>query len=221
VFDRVRENMPRMPRAAFSQIANRSMSEVLTRSLATSFSTALPILALLLFGGETLRDFAFALLVGVISGAYSSIFIATPVLTAWKEREPVYEARRERIAAEHGGVVPAYALATVGGEPVDVEPEAKPTRERRRLTTPEEPGEISDEEFEELARDIDVDDDAAVARPPQRRRAAAVVPPPAAPPTQHGEGGRAPDEPENEGVLKEPRRPRRSGRRNRRHGRSR
>ena len=81
VFDRIRENMPRMPRAAFSQIANRSMSEVLTRSLATSFSTALPILALMLFGGETLRDFAFALLVGVISGAYSSIFIATPVLT--------------------------------------------------------------------------------------------------------------------------------------------
>src|SRR5207244_1741720 len=88
VFDRVRENVPRMPRAAFSQIVNRSMSEVITRSLATSFSTALPILALLLFGGETLKDFAFALLVGVISGAYSSIFIASPVLTHWKEREP-------------------------------------------------------------------------------------------------------------------------------------
>ena len=65
VFDRVRENVPRMPRAAFSQIVNRSMSEVLTRSLATSFCTLLPILALLFFGGETLKDFAFALLVGV------------------------------------------------------------------------------------------------------------------------------------------------------------
>src|SRR5205823_1011321 len=80
VFDRVRENVPRMPRAAFSQIVNRSMSEVLTRSLATSFCTLLPIAALLLFGGETLTDFAFALLVGVLSGAYSSIFIASPVL---------------------------------------------------------------------------------------------------------------------------------------------
>ena len=64
VFDRIRENVPRMPRAAFSQIVNRSMSEVLTRSLATSFCTLLPVLALLLFGGETLQDFAFALLVG-------------------------------------------------------------------------------------------------------------------------------------------------------------
>ena len=80
VFDRIRENMPRMPRAAFSQIVNRSMSEVLTRSLATSLCTGLPILALMLFGGETLRDFAFALLVGVLSGAYSSVFIAGPVL---------------------------------------------------------------------------------------------------------------------------------------------
>ena len=92
VFDRIRENVPRMPRAAFSQIVNRSMSEVLTRSLATSFCTLLPILALLLFGGETLKDFAFALLVGTLSGAYSSIFIASPVLTHWKEREPVYRA---------------------------------------------------------------------------------------------------------------------------------
>ena len=87
VFDRIRENVPRMPRATFSQIANRSMSEVLTRSLATSFTVLMPVGALMLFGGETLRDFAFALLVGVASGAYSSIFIATPVLVEWKERE--------------------------------------------------------------------------------------------------------------------------------------
>ncbi|HTY95664.1 MAG TPA: protein translocase subunit SecD, partial [Solirubrobacteraceae bacterium] len=94
VFDRVRENVPRMPRAAFSQIVNRSMSEVLTRSLATSFCTLLPVLSLLIFGGETLQDFAFALLVGIASGAYSSIFIASPVLTHWKERESSYRNRR-------------------------------------------------------------------------------------------------------------------------------
>ena len=103
VFDRVRENVPRMPRAAFSQIVNRSMSEVLTRSLATSFCTALPIAALLFFGGDTLKDFAFALLIGVISGTYSSIFIASPVLTHWKERESVYMRRRRRIAEENDG----------------------------------------------------------------------------------------------------------------------
>ena len=97
VFDRVRENIPRMPSAAFSQIVNRSLSEVIVRSLATSFCTLLPVLALMLFGGETLRDFAFALLIGIASGTYSSIFIATPVLQHWKEREPGFRARRARI----------------------------------------------------------------------------------------------------------------------------
>jgi SecD/SecF fusion protein len=108
VFDRIRENMPRMPRAAFSQIVNRSMSEVLTRSLATSFSTLLAVTSLLVFGGATLKDFAFAMLVGIASGTYSSIFIASPVLTAWKEREPGFARRRARIA-ELDGRVPAYA----------------------------------------------------------------------------------------------------------------
>ncbi len=108
VFDRIRENMPRMPRAAFSQIVNRSMSEVLTRSLATSFTTLLSVVALLIFGGATLQDFAFAMMVGIVSGTYSSIFIASPVLTAWKEREPGFIRRRERIAAIDGSV-PAFA----------------------------------------------------------------------------------------------------------------
>ncbi len=120
VFDRIRENVPRMPRAAFSQIVNRSMSEVLTRSLATSFSTLLAITSLLIFGGSTLQDFAFAMLVGIVSGTYSSIFIASPVLTAWKEREPGFIRRRLRIAEVEGGIVPAFAddvqTELVGGE---------------------------------------------------------------------------------------------------------
>jgi SecD/SecF fusion protein len=109
VFDRIRENVPRMPRAAFSQIVNRSMSEVLTRSLATSFSTLLAVTSLLIFGGTTLQAFAFAMLVGIASGTYSSIFIASPVLTAWKEREPGFVRRRQRITEVEGGIVPAYA----------------------------------------------------------------------------------------------------------------
>ncbi len=109
VFDRIRENVPRMPRAAFSQIVNRSMSEVLTRSLATSFTTLLGVLSLMIFGGPTLQDFAFAMLVGIASGTYSSIFIASPVLSAWKEREPGFIRRRLRISEVEGGQVPAYA----------------------------------------------------------------------------------------------------------------
>jgi SecD/SecF fusion protein len=124
VFDRVRENVPRMPRATFSQVVNRSMSEVLTRSMITTSCTLLPIIALLLFGGAELKDFAFALLIGIASGAYSSIFIASPVLTHWKERERAYRSRRARIV-ESQGTVPAYA------ESVEAEPSAKrlPTRE--------------------------------------------------------------------------------------------
>ncbi len=120
VFDRIRENMPRMPRAAFSQIVNRSMSEVLTRSLVAGLSTILGVISLLIFGGTTLQDFAFAMLIGIASGTYSSIFIASPVLTAWKEREPGYAKRRERIAAADG-TVPAFAdeveLAKLGDDP--------------------------------------------------------------------------------------------------------
>jgi SecD/SecF fusion protein len=167
VFDRVRENVPRMPRAAFSQIVNRSMSEVLTRSLATSFCTLLPVVSLLLFGGETLKDFAFALMVGIASGAYSSIFIASPVLTHWKEREPTYRNRRARIVREFGAV-PAYATSATG-EPVDVEPAEKRKRSRRgSLVAPEEPGEqISRDEFQELVADLDIDrpENGAPARP--------------------------------------------------------
>jgi SecD/SecF fusion protein len=114
VFDRIRENVPRMPRATFSQIANRSMSEVIVRSLVTSVSTLFPVLALMLFGGQTLTDFGFALLVGIASGAYSSIFIATPVLTHWKEREAVYRRRTQAALQAHGGgPIPAYADGAV------------------------------------------------------------------------------------------------------------
>ena len=108
VFDRIRENVPRMPRAAFSQIVNRSMSEVLTRSLITGLSSVFLVGVLLVFGGATLQDFAFAMMVGIFSGTYSSIFIASPVLTAWKEREPSFVRRRERLAGPMAGC-PAFA----------------------------------------------------------------------------------------------------------------
>ena len=154
VFDRVRENIPRMPRAAFSQIVNRSMSEVLTRSLATTACTLMPIVALLLFGGvagsSQLQDFAFALLVGVASGAYSSIFIASPVLTHWKERESQYRARRRRIEAENGFVA---AYAPTGA---DVEPAAKRPRGGSRLTEPE-PETVSAAEFAQMKRDLEIE----------------------------------------------------------------
>jgi SecD/SecF fusion protein len=233
VFDRIRENVPRMPRAAFSQIVNRSMSEVVTRSLATSFCTLLPVVSLLLFGGETLKGFAFALMIGIASGAYSSIFIASPVLTHWKEREPGYRVRRARIVRELGAV-PAYAT-TAGGAPEDVEPEQKRRRTRRgSLIAPEEPGQqLSRDEFQELVRDLDVDaaDNGSASQPtPGRGRraraaesSATVAPPPPVESSPQPERDPAADLTPEDLVLKEePKRREKSRRqRNRRHGRAR
>ncbi len=159
IFDRIRENVPLMRRAPFASIANVSLWETIRRSLATTFITLLPVLALLLFGGATLKDFAFALLVGITSGAYSSIFIAAPLLTMWKEREPEYARRKqaavlagpqtvsqsnrmlaeaERVAAEQPAPetpldVVEHELGTlVDGEPVDPEAKRNARRQRRR-----------------------------------------------------------------------------------------
>ncbi len=249
VFDRVRENVPRMPRAAFSQIVNRSMSEVLTRSIVTTSCTLMPILALLLFGGGELRDFAFALLIGVASGAYSSIFIASPVLTHWKEREPQYRARRKRIEDELG-MVPAYAASGA-----DVEPVAKRPRRPGRVTTPE-PDTVSAAEFEQMKRDIQEEErerpgrtstltkrlahtaetETPPAPKPSRRTADGATRTARAPhPAPKGDGDvavqpasdvapmPAPDIAENEGMVPEQKdkRPAKSRSRNRRHGRRR
>jgi SecD/SecF fusion protein len=218
VFDRVRENVPRMPRAAFSQIVNRSMSEVLTRSLATSFCTLLPVAALLFFGGETLKDFAFALLIGIASGAYSSIFIASPVLTHWKERESAYRSRRARILRE-SGLVPAYAT-TATGAPDDIEPEHKRRRSRRgSIIAPEQPGQqLSRDEFQELVRDLDVDSEPTGAPGTRAGTAQRTTPAPPVTPERDPAADLAPEDL----VLKDDSKPRPKRRqRNRRHGRSR
>jgi SecD/SecF fusion protein len=157
VFDRVRENTKRMPQAAYSQIVNRSMSEVLTRSLATTACTLLPVVALLIFGGSTLKDFAFALLVGVTSGAYSSIFIASPVLMHWKEREHGFRLRRERITAEHG-FVPAYA--TGAGADIDPDRRSRQARGAGRLNTASPEAGVSASEFEQMKRDLGLGEEA-------------------------------------------------------------
>ena len=97
VFDRIRENQPKLNRIPYGDMVNVSIWETLTRSINTTMITLLPVVCLLLFGGATLKDFAFALLVGIMSGAYSSIFVASPITTILKEREPQY--RKLKLAA--------------------------------------------------------------------------------------------------------------------------
>jgi SecD/SecF fusion protein len=196
------------------------MSEVVVRSLATSFCTLLPVLCLYFFGGDTHKDFAFALIVGTASGTYSSIFIAAPVLTHWKQREPVYAARERRIK-ERLGYVPAYATSEQGG-PVDVAPSE---RRRSSISAQQDPSQgVSRAEFDDMVANLGIDEagrrePAAAAargnRPAGGRRARARgETPPTAPagtdgPAGTGNGGET-------GETPKPKKPR-----NRKHGRPR
>ena len=153
IFDRVRENIPLMRKQPFATIVNVSLWETIRRSLATSFITLLPVGALFLYGGATLKDFAFALMVGIASGAYSSIFIAAPLLAILKEREPEYERRKgetltkrgmddaleeaEELAAEQPApaLVPA-PVATVDGPAASAAAAKREQRRQRRRARP-------------------------------------------------------------------------------------
>jgi preprotein translocase subunit SecF len=89
VFDRIRENMVVSSRLTFEQVVNLSIMQTAARSIITSFTVVLVLLSLLVFGGDTLKGFALALLVGIISGTYSSIFNASPLLVVWRRLQPV------------------------------------------------------------------------------------------------------------------------------------
>jgi preprotein translocase subunit SecF len=129
IFDKVKENTEStalLGKDTYEGVANYSMNQVLMRSVNTSLVVILPILSLLLFGGDTLKDFAFAMLIGVVTGAYSSIFVATPILVILKEREPKYRQLRARL--ERGGKAERRlrAVPTNGQEAAEEEPEAAP-----------------------------------------------------------------------------------------------
>ncbi|HZB22741.1 MAG TPA: protein translocase subunit SecD [Gaiellaceae bacterium] len=120
ILDRVRENIPLMRRASFREIGNVSLWETIRRSLATTFITLLPIAALYVFGGDTLKDFAFALLIGIGSGAYSSIFLAVPLVALLKEREPEYRRRKDGDVPEDDRRVAEEAIAAAAETPAPV-----------------------------------------------------------------------------------------------------
>jgi preprotein translocase subunit SecF len=139
VFDKITENVGDLnTRNTFSEIANLSMNQVLMRSINTSLTTLLPIGSLLfigsfVLGATTLREFALALFIGVAAGTYSSIFVATPLLAMWKEREPEWQ-RMQRRAERRGATELSVAavLADAAQEQVDAGAVARPPRQRRK-----------------------------------------------------------------------------------------
>ncbi len=88
VFDRIRENLKLFRQESYEAVFNRSINETLSRTILTSLTTMLVVLALFFLGGEVIHDFAFALLVGIVVGTYSSIFVASPILVFWQRLMP-------------------------------------------------------------------------------------------------------------------------------------
>jgi preprotein translocase subunit SecF len=86
VFDRIRENLKRNKKDALPQLVNNSINEVLSRTIITSLTVVIVLIPLVLFGGEVLHDFSIALLMGVIVGTYSSVFVASPILVVWQAK---------------------------------------------------------------------------------------------------------------------------------------
>jgi len=86
VFDRIRENLHKNLKESMPVVFNKSINEVLSRTIITSITTFLAATSLLLFGGEVIHDFAFALVVGIVIATYSSIFVASPIVALWEER---------------------------------------------------------------------------------------------------------------------------------------
>lgn len=145
IYDKIKENAEStamVQRLGYAGVVNHSLNQVLMRSVNTSLVVLFPILSLLFFGGDTLKDFAFAMFVGVAIGAYSSIFVGAPLLVDLKLREPRYqqvEAKRQareaaperRTAVATSGAVATAVTARTGSRPKPRSKRPKPKRKRR------------------------------------------------------------------------------------------
>lgn len=131
VFHRINDNMKESKiKCTFMTMANHSINQVFVRTINTTLTSLIPVLGMLFFGGETLKDFAFAMAIGLITGSYSSIAIASPLYAMWKSREPRYAKLAKKFGPEIGRftfastLIPATASATDAPTMKDVRSEA-------------------------------------------------------------------------------------------------
>jgi len=163
VFDKVKDNADRYAaqRVSYADITNVSMNQVLMRSLNTSFAAVLPVLSLLVlgagvFGAVALQEFALALFVGLLTGAYSSIFIATPLLTIMKEREPKYR--------------PLVGQMSLGADMARLATTGAPVSRRSAKTTVRDDGDAVERPEFELVGTAAERAAAALSHPPRPRK---------------------------------------------------
>ena len=122
VFHRINDNMRGDDiKCTFMTMANHSINQVLVRTINTTLTSLIPVLAMLFFGGETLKDFAFAMAIGLICGSYSSVAVATPLYAMWKTREP----RNAKLVKKYGAEVGRFEFANPGAMAVT---SAKPAK---------------------------------------------------------------------------------------------
>ncbi|MBR5260076.1 MAG: protein translocase subunit SecD [Eggerthellaceae bacterium] len=122
VFHRINDNMQAEDiKCSFFTMANHSVNQVFVRTLNTSLTSVIPVLAMLLFGGETLKDFAFAMVMGLVIGSYSSIAIATPLYSMWKTREP----RFAKLAKKYGPAIDLFDCDHAGHTIIESVPVAR------------------------------------------------------------------------------------------------
>jgi preprotein translocase SecF subunit len=96
IFDRIREDLKIYRRESYASVINHSINETLSRTIITSLTTFLVVLSLYIFGGSVIHDFAFALLIGVVVGTYSSIFVASPLLVEYFSNRQTKSGKRRK-----------------------------------------------------------------------------------------------------------------------------
>lgn len=114
IFDRVRENLRGMRRDSLNDVINVSINQTLGRTVITGGLTLLSVIALFLFGGEVLRGFAFTMIVGIITGTYSSVFVAAAIVTFWRGKGPTKAAAHAPAVATAAPQQPTRKSKTQG-----------------------------------------------------------------------------------------------------------
>jgi preprotein translocase subunit SecF len=138
IYDKIKENLETqslVARLGSDGVIDLSLNQVLMRSVNTSLVVLLPILSLLLFGGDTLKDFAFAMFVGVAIGVYSSVFLAAPLLAVLKKREARFRQLEQRLSDRERVVARRHAAATATPAPAASTGDAAAARATARTGT--------------------------------------------------------------------------------------
>ncbi len=141
VFHRINDNMKAENiRCTFMTMANHSMNQVFVRTINTTLTSLVPVLAMLLFGGETLKDFAFAMVIGLVAGSYSSIAVATPLYSMWKTREKRYA----KLAKKYGTQIGLFSFDAAYTTGIVQVPVARLEAEKKVTTVAERTAGVGD-----------------------------------------------------------------------------